>query len=377
MSKRSVLYGSYILFLSIFTVFIGVKPYYGVDMLFYMAIILEMDGETSVEQVHRTVYQEAESTAGFRRYRDLVAASDYRRALAADEVAFGEQIPFYVIKPLYLALAFLGYKVGAGLLFAAVLPCLLAYFAIGVLLLYWIDRQLPSPWLVVWVSVAIVTSEPLVDLGKSVSPDALSTVLLLAGAYFFIEGQSLRRSTLFFALAILARPDAIILITLFFLIVAVGKWHRSVFWPQLLLCFLLCLGSYYVPRLFLEHVSWSTLFYHAFVDRLLYPLSEPQSVAIHDYWTVLAHQAVHSTYVARTSLLMITFFAGVVCWNQGNFFRWKTWTFDQTLMVVLVVAIALRFMLFPAFLGRFMAPFLVLSAIVFIKEAYRVYTNRT
>ena len=382
MQTRKALYIFYFLFLSIITIFISIKPYYGLDMLPYMAIVLKMDGKESAEQAHNSVYVDLRQEANPSQYLDLAEGSDYRKALFSDAVAFDEQLSFYVVKPLYLGFSYLFYKMGAGLLFSTVLPSLLAYFVIGLFLLIWIDKILPNPWLTVWLCMAIITYEPFVELGKTAIPDGLSTMFLLIGCFLFVEKKQLWGSTALFVLAILTRPDNIILVFLILSLAFVRQWYQKVPVSTLLLCFSVCFGAYFIPKLFLEGGAWSVLFYHTFIDRVLYPLSDPPQLSLAEYVAVITKNMVHSTYFARTHLLLVLLFAGVTLRSKFTLTSvTKNWTFQQTFMLVLVVALIIRFFLFPFFLERFMAPFLLLSGIIFLKEMVTSYrrasTNRS
>lgn len=372
MKATKLLYSFYILFLLVFTIFIGVKPYYNMDMVPYMAIVLKMDGKLSNEQVHKSTYRKVKEKVSAGEFEDLTFGTGYRETLYSNEKSFNEQLSFYVIKPIYLLFAFLFYKAGISLSFSTVLPSLIAYFLIGLFVLKWVSKIIPSPWLVVWVCLFIITAQPFVSLGKSSTPDALSTLFLLGGCYLFIEKKSLWGSTAFFILSILTRPDYIILVFFIFLIALVGRWKEKVPVGKILLCFFLFFVSYGIPKLFLKEVAWSTLFYHAFISRVLFPLSDPQSLSIGAYLSVIADNIVHRTYFARTYLLWILLFAGLTFFEKvrSRSFGLKAWTLNQAFMLAIISTVIVRFFLFPTFLDRFLAPFLLLSAIIFLKETY-------
>lgn len=370
MKKSNLLYSFYVLFLLLMTMYIGVKPDYNLDMLPYIAIVQKIDGESSVKKIHQTTYIETKKHTSPQEYALLTVGSSYRETMFLDEASFDEQLSFYVIKPLYLLSAYLFYQMGASLPFSTVLPSLLSYFIIGLILLRWVSRILPTPWLTLWICLFIISSEPMVILGKTSAPDAMATAFLLAGCYLFIEKRSLWGTALLFTLSILTRPDYLILSFFIFMVIAVGKWYKKVSTWKLLLCFFLFFASYFIPKLLLDGVAWSTLFHHAFIERLAFPLTAPQGISPADYLAVLADNIVPKTYFARTYLLAIFLFAGVTFWDRfkSRSLALKTWTFNQTFMLALLLTLGLRFLLFPAFLERFMAPFLVLSFLIFVKE---------
>ncbi|WP_026135877.1 hypothetical protein [Nafulsella turpanensis] len=356
----------------VFTLYIGVEPFYNMDMLAYMAIVQKMDGKSDVGQIHENTYQLAEESLSPDQFTELSTGTAYRKHLWQNPESFNEQLAFYVIKPLYLLSVFSFYKSGFNLLFATVLPSLVSYFLIALLVLYWLNRLIRSPWLCTWLSIFIMVSVPLVELGKSSAPDAISTLFLLLGCYLFVERTSLWSSSLFFILAIATRPDSIILILLLFLLPFMGKWSKKVSPLALLLCMGIFFLAYLIPQLFLEDVSWTTLFHHAFIDRVLYPLSDPPTLSASAYLEVISENLVPQGYFTRMTLMVIVLFAGMVGWRRVktrdyNFFNWS---FNELFMLIIILTIIIRFFLFPAFLGRFMAPFLLLAGILFVKEVF-------
>lgn len=372
MKKKTFLYSFYSVFLFVFTLYIGVEPYYNMDMLAYMAIVQEMEGEATPEQIHQQTYALTKETVSPEQFKDLTEGTDYRRHLWQNAASFDEQLAFYVIKPLYLGSAFSFYKSGVDLLFATILPSLISYFCIGLLLLFWSDKIFRSPWLSTWFSIFIITSVPFVTLGKTSAPDAMSTLFILLGSFLFIEKTSLWRSSFFFILAIGTRPDYIILVFMIFLIPLLGKWHKKASYIHLGICLLLFFLAYYVPTLFLEDVAWPTLFHHAFIERVLYPLSVPPTLEASAYLKVLLDNLVPQTFFARSQLMFIVFFAGLIWWKRLRVMDFNVlgWSFNETFMLIIILTLGIRFLLFPAFLDRFMAPFLFLSAVLFLKEMY-------
>ncbi|MFP4094975.1 MAG: hypothetical protein ACLFUB_10850 [Cyclobacteriaceae bacterium] len=366
------IYSFYLLFLLTFTIYIGVKPYYNMDMLPYAAILLKMEGGKTPEQIHQTTYAEAKQHLSTQHFADLSRGSDYRAEIYEDAAAFDEQLAFYIIKPLYVAGSYLSYQAGASLPFATALPSLLSFFIIGLLILWWMDKILPYPWLTLWICLFIITSEPLVEIGKISAPDAPAMMFLLIAAYLYVEKQSYWKSTIFFVLAILTRPDYIILVFFIFLISLAGKWYRKVSLSHWAGGMLLLLGAYLLPKLFLENVAWYTLFYHTFIERVAFPVSDPPVMQVSDYLQALKNNLVPRSFFARSYLLLIAFFAGTTLRQPIRHLHLdiRKWSFNQLFMLALLITMVVRFLLFPAFFDRFMAPFLLLTFFIFLRDTY-------
>lgn len=372
MKKKTFPYSFYSVFLFVFTLYIAVEPYYNMDMLAYMAIVQDMEGQANTSEIHRNTYAFTKEALSPEQFKDLSEGTDYRRHLWQNADSFDEQLAFYVIKPLYLGLVFSFYKNGADLLFSTVLPSLISFFLLGLLLLHWFNKIFHSPWLTVWFSAFIITSIPFVTLGKTSAPDGMSTLFILTGCYFFIEKFSLWRSSLFFFLAIATRPDYVILVFMIFLIPFTGRWKREVPFTHLAVCLLLFFMTYFIPTIFLENVGWSTLFHHAFISRVLYPVSAPPALEASAYLKAVINNIVPQTFLARSQLMFIALFAGLT-WRKRFIklnFNFLRWSFNELFMLIIILTIGIRYLLFPAFLDRFMAPFIFLSTILFLKEMH-------
>ncbi len=113
-------------------------------------------------------------------YGKLIADSDYRRIVAADPVAFSDQLPFYRIRPLYV------WVVGAVSAFtptiasAGAAVSVLSALAINLLIVGIAFRRLG-----VWAgagTVAVVGLSPLLtDLAQKSTPDGLFVLLVAVG----------------------------------------------------------------------------------------------------------------------------------------------------------------------------------------------------
>ena len=335
-----------------------------------MAIILKLDGEDSPDKLHQVVYEETKKQVDDNRWEKLTNGSHYRQTTFTSIKSFNEQIPFYTIKPLYLFLAFLSYKLGASLAYSTVWPSLISYFLLAMLLLKWIGENIKNPWLVLWISLFIITFQPVIDLGKTSSADGVSTLLILSGFYLFIEKKLYWPAVIFFTLSILARPDNIILLTFTMIIVAIDKWEKKVNLWKVISTVIMFFIAYYVPRLFMETISLPILLHHVFISQALYPLTDPPHLSVIDYLNVLAKSSVHRVFFAKTVLLIITLFTIGTMWNKlkNADFRIQNWTFNELVALIIILTLCTRFILFPIFLDRFMVNFIIISGIIFIKE---------
>src|SRR5438552_5538098 len=185
------------------------RPLYNWDMLPYTDLILRMDHHNA-QEAHYLTYDLTKKNIPSKNFQQLTDSSNvYRFKMLSDPAAFNEQLPFYVIKPLYTGLAYLFYKLGVSLPQATLVPSFISYLLIGFLLFYWLRIYLSLPITFV-ISLLIMLSSPLIEVAKLSSPDCLSAFLLLSSFYFIFEKPSLWSTIVFMVLSIFARLDNVV-----------------------------------------------------------------------------------------------------------------------------------------------------------------------
>ena len=98
------------------------RPLYNWDLLPYSALILKMDGYDEKKAFAYTFEAAKKNIPPGAYYLLTDSMNAYRYKLANNDQAFNEQLPFYVVKPLYTFLAYLAYKAGFSLLQATFDP---------------------------------------------------------------------------------------------------------------------------------------------------------------------------------------------------------------------------------------------------------------
>src|SRR5690349_13748737 len=152
------------------------RPLYNWDMLPYSALVMKMDGYDA-KKAFAYAYESAKQNIPSGPYHLLTDSTNaYRYNLANNPGAFNEQLPFYVVKPLYTSLAYLAYKSGFSLPQATLVPSFISYLLICLLFFHWLSRYLPWP-ASFFVSLLIMISSPLIEIAKLSTPDCLSALL--------------------------------------------------------------------------------------------------------------------------------------------------------------------------------------------------------
>ncbi len=342
------------------------RPAYNWDMLAYMAIVLKAGHPGwDVNRIHERTYQIAKQKVPATEYGYLIQSA-YQERMAKDPSAFYAQLPFYAVKPLYLAMIYMLYKAGIGLPVATLLPSILAYFCMGLLLFHWLGRYLKL-LLALISSLLIMYATFMILLARISTPDAVSSLWLLAAFYFILEKPSTAFMFLFFLLSVFTRLDNIVtcFIILSFLFF-VRKWKKQIFLRQYVLMMLALIISYFAITLVtVRPFGWNILYYPAFVHYF------NLSYAFHPLFSLKAYLALLYSHAITTIVFhhftLFAFLALVVSIPISRHPLPKI-GFDQWFCMLLIFIILIRFILYPNIDDRFYISFYVCILILLVKK---------
>lgn len=190
-----------VLILLIVSVLLATRPYYNYDMFRYMALALS-DDSIPFEDIHRKVYLSARQEMP---PEDYTAVTIRRPTLRDDPEKFRETLKYFQVKPGYVFVVKVLYKVGVPLTAATYFPSIASYFLLGCLLLF-VQRDLPS--IMSSLSTLIIMALPPVVEGARLStPDMLATLLVMTGLLLFFSGKT-PWAFVPLLLSVTVRPDA-------------------------------------------------------------------------------------------------------------------------------------------------------------------------
>lgn len=341
------------------------SPEYNWDMLPYMAIALSTD-HPDFHSVQQEAYRSAREHIPDAFYQQLInPAHPYRKEMYLNDTAFYRQLAFYVVKPLYTALVYLGYRAGFSPAAATVLPSIFSWLFISVLLLYWLNRYLPSSF-AAGAALLIMLSAPLLSVARLSTPDALSAFLLLGAFYFFLEKPRLPAMLFFMAAAILTRPDNIIPCILLLFIPAVNKSSAvKISTKGYIGIFILLCGCFFIDCLRAGAFGFDILYYPSFSHSLNMAHEEAGGFSLKGYLQVLHADAVTGLYHSSIGLFG--------CMALLLLFREKIskpgiLTLNALLLLLCCVAMLIRFILVPDIADRFYISYYLLIFILLIKS---------
>lgn len=356
--------------------FIGWKkfsdPFWNWDMLPYMAGAAEIGGLGPV-QAHDTAYAEAARHLPPDRYGPLLDPNNsYRVAMHTDPGAFADQLPFYWVKPLYIAAVWAGWRLGAALTRATVWPSLIGFLLIAAALFDLLRRDV-STWLAA-IATALFCALPCVNEVAGLStPDALSAGLLLLAIAQLTRSSGRTAGVILLALAIAARADNGIVAVL---LLALQPWYgggrrlgiRGIGAGAVLLV---------LTYLFVDHLScahgWCVRPSSSFLPRSLHPDSEVVDLTLARYLEALRKgtENLHYTWVLEfASLEGLAVVLTVLAARRAGPSR--TWR----IMALITLAALIRYLFFPVPDDRALIPWFATIAATFVTGLFRLLQPR-
>jgi hypothetical protein len=337
----------YILLLSGITWVLSRYPGHNGDMPFYIVCAIEkeqgsMDGAVAKTQA---VLQ-----------KELPAEEfiEHAQRIGREDPMIFER---YRIKPFYILLILAFHKLGFSYVHATIIPSLLCYFLIGLSIWQVAIKKLdPFHCLLVCFTCCIIY--PTLVLARLSSPDALSCFIVLNALFLIYSG---RRKTLWiclFLLAIVTRLDNIVFE--FFFLFALWKWPVAGFKNKLNfkefagLSFILGGMALLVNLTSTHHFFW-------FMDP---HFSEPPG----QYWNDMSIYLFIIPGSFFMYLLVLFIISGL---RRG--FSWKLEV--NFLFYVISAIIFIRFLIYPYFEERYIAPLLLFSLLTISFDLARSNKN--
>jgi hypothetical protein len=349
------------------------KAEYNWDMLPYMAVILQYDGNTNIEKIHSEVYSIAKQSVSKTVFDKLVdSTSAYRKSVFTDPAEFNQQLPFYVVKPLYTGLCYLFYKCGVSLPKATVLPSVISFFLISLILFYWIREYYKRVSAYIFSTLLMLCPFTL-QAAKLATPDLLSALLLLSGIYSYMEKKHFKLAALFLLLSIFARLDNIIPVAIITLVIIYieNRTGSMPAWKYILFT-ISVLTSYLLVSWQAHKFGWSVFYYPDFASHLnpYYDIHRPFSLI--EYFDLLKSQLMTGLYY---SSLMIFLLLGYIlfCFSKMN--NAKVISAESAFTIAFLVSIIIRFIMQPVIAERFYLAFYLAISVFVLKKIHQIHTE--
>jgi len=336
------------------------------DLVPAMALALEWT-EDDAREVHRRTYEAVQDELGPAAFAELTAPG-VRAARFQDPDAFHEHLPFYRARVLYtLGIAAL-HGLGAPLSAATWWIAVGAYGLLALVLLAWSTRHVGLA-LAALFALGLAHTPALLTQARFSSADGLATLLIVAGAYLFVERRAFVAGALVLTLSLGARPDGIVLIG--FLALALPLFLPRDERPSLRALCIWVLASaavYLALTRFAGEYGWWPLITISFEEKAVHPAQLSTSFDASRYLEILGRQLgalPGDGYVTTgrevTGSTLVFVYAGVAVlglalWSRARDIGGRA----AALLAALCLAYLVRYLLFPQLWDRFFAPFYAL-----------------
>ena len=343
----------YVLALGFASIRLYRTPIYAMDAVQYMGNALLME-DTDIVNVHRRVYAELSRRVPQTALRELLGnepgapkdQNDSRRERARSPRRYAEFLPLFAIRPLYNQSLWLVSKTGLGLVRSGILISVASYFAIGILLLIWLNRYAGAVFGSA-MALLLMISPPLTELGRELTSDAQSSFIAFASLFLIFEKRRLVSGLALLLASVFFRTDFVVLAGPVILVCWLER--RIDFWKASVLA-LLAVGSVLAINHFAGDYGIKMLYYRNFIGVPVAPAEMTVQFSFHDYLFALRS----GITLAVNSFFIPFFLLGVI----GLIAKELRALFGVTLAYVI-----LHFLVLPNWQERWVALFYLVCGI--------------
>jgi len=352
------------------------NPVYNWDTLGYAASVVSLT-ETDPLVIQQTVYDELRSSVDSNIFYQLTEGFEFRKTVYEDAAAFKQQIPFYKMRVLVLALIALLAKLGVNFFLAQHIVSVCAGTA-GLLCLFIVLRShvVPIFWIFVpWLYYRYTHDLICMSHGGT---DMLAFLFAALACVAFLKSSLLIYCLIPFL--VLVRTD---LILFSFLLLALLAFNDRLNWRFNLIAAIASIMFYLVVNKWAGNYGWQTVVYYVFASDMsaTHPLEYSKiGVTLNDYFGYLlefkgwmsqgASLCIFGCFSVGSYYLLDQFAPGAAAQRSS-----KEDMLNKLVLLSLasVVYVVIHFLLFPALYMRFfVAQLLVISLTFFALSSYYI-----
>jgi len=347
----------YVAFFLLLSAWSVMQPQYTWDLLGYIGSSVD---STDPKVIHRAVFDAIRPVASA---PEIQVDNPYRVDMAANPYHFAEQLPFYSIKPIYVALVKVTHRAGLPFPKAAVAVSGAANFALAVVLWQWLGAYLGG-WSLAAACSLIMLSPNVLALSRWATPDCLATAVAAIGLYLVLERKSYFWGSSLLLVNVWIRTDALVLAGIVF---ATLLLLRKLDFVQFASLSALALGSYFAINHFSGSYGWAALFYNSFLGGL----PAPGETVLHFSRSAYLHQ------VIRGSFLWLIYGSFALYVLLGGLAIWLSRSAIYSYMIVAVLsARVVSYILYPNGDQRYTAVLYVLILVSLVMGVRQALTAK-
>ncbi len=352
----------------IFVIFFSLKnPVFQWDTIAYTACVRSIDiKDKSVN--HRETYNEVKNSLGEQKFKWLTEGNPYREALAKNPSSFNQQLNFYYVRPLYIVALYLASNLGLNIVWSTLYISILSSLACILVIFLWLCQYYKYFYSALLTIILCVFGNILAISTES-TPDAFSTLLLLLGLCYLFEKKRFVLGNIILSLSIFARNDNLIfiqLVLIYALILNRGKTTISI---RLKLFLVINLISYILINNFSGAYDWWRFFHHSFY----FPNPDIANFKLPFSFELYFAKVIKGlTQFGKPINLLFIFIAGVIMYRWKKdlpvILEQKTGFSNQNLLISSIIAVLIRFLMFPILWERHYVIYYMIIGILFLVE---------
>jgi hypothetical protein len=283
-----------------------------------------------------------------------VAAEPYFADVRDNTFDFIQQLRFYKVKVGYITIGYALWRAGLPILTGLRLMSAFSMFVFALVLLAWSHDAL--------LSAVLLLVPPVLNMGRTVTPDSLSTAIVLS-AFFALAGRKDLLAISLLIASVLVRFDDLVILLI--VLAWLTRRRRIRFFHGVMLGALAVAGVVLVNH-FTGYYGWRILMQHSFIKPEIEPLTHPVLISFHGYL-----HAVASLRVIPYTFMTIWLLVAIAVW------KWlPSQSVFRNFLPLAGLSILARLAIYPNFEDRYFVWAYLLVGVALIQAAqspmYRV-----
>jgi len=363
--KKKIIFIIYLLLISVITVFSVTKADYNWDVLAYAGCVFSFES-TNADTVHKSAYELFKNTVDEKTYLLQTAGNKYRETLSECTDCFYQTLPFYKIKLLYIILIYGLYKSGINLFFSLAVISGLFYFLTSLVIYLWLWKIIRDEFYSFLPAVFLSVSPYLINASSNPTPDLLAGFFIFLAVFILLERNNFYLFALLMVLSLFVRPDNIFLFAILIGVLITNNQyskHRKLMYLSISLGALIVV----ITNIWSGNYSYSTLFYHSFVEKLTKPAEFNSIINPSIYIKGLLNWVFFFKYSMAALQFVILSIAIYIKIHSDDEIKNDL---EFLVLIAMGLSIIIHYILYPVMDDRyFIAQYLVID-ILFIKSIY-------
>jgi hypothetical protein len=337
------------------------SPHWSWDLVPYVACVLESRFSEPVD-LHAATFEEIRRVVPPGRYASLTTGTDYWTAVFRDPEALHQQLPFYRVKSIYVALLRVLASLGLSPVTATLAVSIAASVSFAVLVFFWLRLHFAASAAGPFTALlSLLIGLPII--ARISTPDALSGLCLLVALFALCEHAALGAASVLIVLSVAIRSDNVIAALgfaalLFGIDRRGGRLHPWAHATTALGGVLVYVVSVHAA----EAYPWTTFFAHSFGAPISRPAEWHGGLSLPFYLAVLArnsHMFLDPQPATMVLLAMVAFAQLSAVDELGSCLR-------RSIPPTVLLFAVIRYLLYPYVLGRHLYPFYATIGVLFL-----------